>query len=76
LIRDCHIIETLIDSKRPRRYWSDLKIKIQKEGAVELYEKIILLKLESSDGKMREIDALDAFEKRTASKVVTSKNYK
>lgn len=45
------IVKILTHSNIPRRYWSDLKIKIKKEGHSELYEKIVRLKLESSDGK-------------------------
>lgn len=54
------IIGILTDSKNPRRYWSDLKRKMKdEEGAVQLYENIVQLKLKSSDGKMRETDASD-----------------
>jgi DNA-damage-inducible protein D len=45
------VIEVLTESSNPRRYWSDLKRKIQMEGLTQLYEKIVQLKLESSDGK-------------------------
>jgi DNA-damage-inducible protein D len=46
------VIDVLTDSSNPRRYWSDLKIQlIDKEGFTQLYEKIVQLKLESSDGK-------------------------
>ncbi|HRR28889.1 MAG TPA: hypothetical protein P5270_05950, partial [Victivallales bacterium] len=34
------VIGFLTDSKEPRRYWSDLKIKLKSEGN-ELYEKIV-----------------------------------
>jgi len=50
------IIEILSESKNPRRYWSDLKIKLNNEGN-QLYEKIVQLKMEAFDGKMRETDA-------------------
>jgi prophage antirepressor len=54
------IIGILTDSKNPRRYWSDLKRKMKdEEGAVQLYENIVQLKLKSPDGKMRETDASD-----------------
>lgn len=49
------VIEILTGSSIPRRYWSDLKIKLKEEG-FELYEKIVQLKLVSSDGKMRLTD--------------------
>ena len=44
------IVGSLTDSSIPRRYWSDLKIKLNEEG-FELYDKIVQLKLPSSDGK-------------------------
>ncbi len=53
------IIETLTGSKSPRRYWSDLKRKLVKEGYTELYENIVQLKLKASDGKMRQTDCAD-----------------
>lgn len=50
------IVGALTESKNPRRYWSDLKRKMKdEEGAIQLYEKIVQLKLESSDGKMYNI---------------------
>lgn len=52
------IIEILTESKNSRRYWSDLKIKLNKEGS-QLYEKIVQLKMVAIDGKMRETDAAD-----------------
>lgn len=54
------IVQALTGSSNPRRYWSDLKRKIRDdEGGVELYEKIVQLKLKAPDGKMRETDATD-----------------
>lgn len=50
------IIEILTESSTPRRYWSDLKIKLKNEGAVQLYENIVQLKMLSPDGKMRLTD--------------------
>jgi len=44
------VIEILTNSANPRRYWSDLKIKLKNEGS-EVYEKIVQLKLMASDGK-------------------------
>ena len=52
------VIEILTGSSIPRRYWSDLKIKLKEEG-FELYEKIVQLKLVSSDGKKYEISHLN-----------------
>ena len=45
------IIEVLIDNKRPRKYWNDLKKKLKDEGYVEVSEKIGQLKMTASDGK-------------------------
>ena len=53
------IIETLTESQNPRRYWSDLKRKLTKEGFSQLYEIIVQLKLESSDGKKYKTDCAD-----------------
>ena len=53
------VIEVLTDSANPRRYWSDLKIKLEKEGS-EVYENIVQLKMEAPDGKMRLTDVADA----------------
>lgn len=50
------VVGALTDSNIPRRYWSDLKIKVKQEGYSELYEKIVQLKLESSDGKKYQTD--------------------
>src|SRR5450759_1790807 len=52
------VIEILTDSSIPKRYWSDLKKKLQAEGS-EVYEKIVQLKMEAPDGKMRETDVAD-----------------
>ena len=52
------VIEVLTESKRPRKYWDDLKRKLQAEGS-ELSEKIGQLKLQSSDGKFYKTDVAD-----------------
>ena len=52
------VIEVLTDTDRPRKYWSDLKTKLKKEGS-ELSEKIGQLKMVSEDGKMRLTDVAD-----------------
>ena len=55
------VVAALTDSENPRRYWSDLKRKLaEEEGFSELYEKIVQLKMEAPDGKMRETDAANA----------------
>jgi len=52
------VIEVLTESNRPRKYWDDLKRKLQAEGS-ELSEKIGQLKLQSSDGKKYLTDVAD-----------------
>ena len=50
------VISVLTGTANPRRYWSDLKRKLKTEGANELYEKIVQLKMLSSDGKRYKTD--------------------
>ena len=52
------VVAALTGSTIPKRYWSDLKIKLQKEGS-EVYEKIVRLKMPASDGKLRGTDVAD-----------------
>ena len=52
------VIEILTGTDRPRKYWSDLKAKLKKEGS-ELSEKIGQLKMLAEDGKQRETDVAD-----------------
>jgi DNA-damage-inducible protein D len=52
------VVQVLTDSERPRKYWSDLKTKLRKEGS-EVSEKIGQLKMRAPDGKERETDAAD-----------------
>lgn len=49
------VIAVLTDSDNPRRYWSDLKRKLLKEGS-QLYAKIVQLKMPSGDGKYYKTD--------------------
>ena len=49
------VIEALTDSNNSRRYWSDLKIKLSKEGS-QLYDNIVQLKMQSTDGKFYKTD--------------------
>jgi hypothetical protein len=52
------VCEALTGTSNPRRYWSDLKRQMsEKEGASELYDEIVQLKMTASDGKLRETDA-------------------
>lgn len=50
------VIEALTETDRSRKYWSDLKNKLIKEGFFEVSEKIGQLKLVAPDGKLRETD--------------------
>lgn len=51
------VVAVLTESENPRRYWSDLKRKMKKEeGAIQLYENIVQLKMKSSDGKFYKTD--------------------
>ncbi len=52
------VISALTGTERPRKYWSDLKLKLSKEGS-ELSEKIGQLKMQSNDGKFYNTDVLD-----------------
>ncbi|MCL2328499.1 MAG: Bro-N domain-containing protein [Bacteroidetes bacterium] len=52
------VIEILTGSSIPKRYWSDLKKKLTKEGS-QLYEKIVQLKFVATDGKKYATDCLD-----------------
>lgn len=49
------VVAVLTNSENPRRYWSDLKRKLVKEGS-QLYEGIVQLKMLSSDGKYYKTD--------------------
>ena len=53
------VISILTNTDSPRRYWSDLKRKLKAEGAVQLYENIVQLKIIASDGKKRVTDCAD-----------------
>jgi len=50
------VVEVLSGTDRPRKYWSDLKKKLIKEGYSEVSENIGQLKMVSPDGKSRETD--------------------
>lgn len=49
------VIAVLTDNENPRRYWSDLKRKLIKEGS-QLYDSIVQLKMKSSDNKYYKTD--------------------
>ncbi len=53
------VINALTESKIPKRYWTDLKRKLENEGS-QLYENIVQLKMKSlKDGKFYNTDVLD-----------------
>lgn len=52
------IIKVLTESSVPKRYWSDLKKKLSKEGS-QAYDKIVHLKMIADDGKNRVTDTAD-----------------
>jgi BRO family, N-terminal domain len=52
------VVGVLAENDRPRKYWSDLKRKLQEEGS-QLSEKIGQLKMPAADGKMRLTDVAD-----------------
>ena len=52
------VISALTNSTVPKRYWADLKNKLQEEGS-QLYDFIVRLKMKAQDGKLRETDTLD-----------------
>ena len=49
------VVQVLSESDNPRRYLSDLKRKLKKEGS-EVYENNVQLKMPAVDGKMRLTD--------------------
>ena len=51
------VVAVLTETERPRKYWSDLKKKLQQEGS-QLSEKIGQFKMIAADGKMRPTDCL------------------
>ncbi len=62
------VVQILTDSTIPKRYWSDLKSRLKKEGS-EVYEKIVQLKFVASDGKKY---ATDCFSTEDVLRVIQS----
>ena len=52
------VVQVLTGSTIPKRYWSDLRKKLEKESG-QPYEKIVRLKMQAKDGKARETDTAD-----------------
>ena len=67
------IVKILSNSKRPRKYWSDLKRQLFDEGN-EVSEKIGQLKLKAKDGKYRMTDVCDIEEMFRIIESIPSKN--
>jgi len=55
------VVGAIAQTERPSKYWSDLKVQIQKEsGTNQLSEDIGQLKMPGKDGKMYSIEAANA----------------
>ncbi|MBR3255312.1 MAG: hypothetical protein IKF97_03740 [Clostridia bacterium] len=67
------IVSIISKTKRPRKYWSDLKKRLLLEGN-EVSEKIGQLKLKAQDGKYRMTDVCDIEEMFRIIESVPSKN--
>jgi len=52
------VVSILADTTNPRRYWSDLKVKLKQEGS-EVYDNIVQLKMLASDGKRYKTDCFN-----------------
>ena len=53
-------IEAIVETDRPRKYWSDLKNQLsEKEGFIELSDKIGQLRMPGADGKMYPTDSVN-----------------
>jgi len=53
------VVAALTESPNPRRYWSDLKRKVSREGYAQLYAICVQLKMLSQDGKEYLTDCAD-----------------
>lgn len=53
------VVSILTKSKRPRKYWSDLKLKLKNEEDFEVSDRIGQLRLKAPNGKLRETDCTD-----------------
>ena len=57
------MVQLLTDSTIPKRYWSELRRKLEKESG-QPYEEIVRLKMPADDGHLRETDAVCRRERR------------
>ncbi len=53
------VVEILTDSSNPRDYWFKMKKRVKTEDGLELSTICRQLKMEASDGKLRETDVAD-----------------
>jgi DNA-damage-inducible protein D len=53
------MIGLLTEANIPRRYWTDMKRRLDTEGFAEVYAKCVQLKMASADGKQRLTDVAD-----------------
>lgn len=53
------VVEILTNSSNPRDYWFKMKIRVKAEDGIELSTVCRQLKLQATDGKMRETDGAD-----------------
>lgn len=69
------VVEVLTESSRPRKYWADLKVRLQlEEGFIQLSEKIGQLKLIANDGNVAKNARLGA-EKELGETVISKNNF-
>lgn len=69
------IVEVLTGSDRPRKYWNDLKVKLAKEGYIEVSDKIGHLKLSAPGGIHRPVKLDVTSEKTQHVKRLLTKSY-
>ncbi len=50
------VVAVLTESVNPNRYWNTLKSRLQGEGATDILEQIVQLKLQSRDNRLRLTD--------------------
>lgn len=67
------IVALLSQSKRPRKYWSDLKSKLAKDGFGDLLKEIKQLKLSSSDEKHYATDCISSNDAANLIKIIPTK---
>ncbi len=69
------VIEILTDSNNPRRYWSDLKRKLEQEGFGQLYDIIVQLKPESRKTEEENENNFSNFKRSPCKSIIVKKMY-